>query len=76
MKKSHHVVPNQSGGWDVRKPGASRASRVFESKKDAVDYARNIAKKENSELYIHRKDGTISHRGSYSLDRLPPKDKK
>jgi len=76
MKKSHHVVPNQSGGWDVRKPGASRASRVFESRKDAIDYARDIAQKEHSELYIHRKDGTISHKDSYSSDRFPPKDRK
>lgn len=71
MKKSLHVVPNQSGCWDVRKSGATRASRVFESRKDAVDYARNLSRKENSGLYIHRKDGTVSHKDPY-----PPKDKK
>ena len=28
--KSHHVVPNPDGGWDVKKGGAERASGHFD----------------------------------------------
>lgn len=74
-KKSTHVVPNKNDGWSVRKSGSSRASKVFDTKKDAIDYAKGQAKKEKSELYIHKKDGTISDKNSYGNDPCPPKDK-
>jgi Uncharacterized protein conserved in bacteria (DUF2188) len=50
MKKNQHVVANPRGGWSVRHTGAARATRVFETQKDAIDYARRIARKESSEL--------------------------
>jgi len=75
-KKSRHVVPNKSDGWSVRKSGASRASKIFDTQKEAVDYARDQAKREKSELYIHKKDGTIRQKNSYGNDPCPPKDKK
>ena len=31
-QKSHHVVPNSDGGWDVKKSGTERASKHFETK--------------------------------------------
>ena len=74
-KKTHHVVPNPSGGWSVKKGGAERASKVFKTQVDAIDYAKEQAKKAHSELYVHRKDGTIRERDSYGNDPFPPKDK-
>jgi hypothetical protein len=29
-RKTHHVVPNPSGGWSVKKGGDSRASKTFD----------------------------------------------
>ena len=75
-KKSRHVVPNQKDSWSVRKSGASRASRVFKTQSEAIKFARKQAKKEGSELYIHKKDGTIRQKDSYGNDPCPPKDKK
>jgi len=76
MRKSkQHVVPKQSGGWAVRKSGASRASRVFETQYDAVTYARQLARKEGSELYVHGLDGTIRERDSYGSDPVPPRSR-
>lgn len=75
-KKSQHVVPNQMGGWSVRKAGAPRATRRFETQQDAIKYARGLAQKEHAELYVHRKDGTIRQKDSYGGDPHPPKDKK
>src|SRR5450756_617440 len=70
-KKTHHVVPNQSGGWSVRKGGASRASKVFDRQSEAIDYAKDLAKKNSSELYVHRTDGTIREKSSYGNDPNP-----
>jgi len=65
-KKSKHVVPNQKGGWSVRTAGTSKAGRIFDTKEKAVTYARTSAKKESGELYVHKKDGSITERRSYS----------
>ncbi|GJI88877.1 DUF2188 domain-containing protein [Duganella hordei] len=74
-KRDQHVVPSSSGGWAVRRTGAERASKVFETQQEAVRHARTIAKKERSELYVHKKDGTIRARDSYGNDPSPPKDR-
>lgn len=39
---THHVVPNPSGGWDVRRGGAERASGHFDTKREAIDRGREI----------------------------------
>lgn len=75
-KKGQHVVPRADGGWNVRKTGAAKATRNFETQREAIDYARDLAKKQSGEVYIHGRDGTIRGRDSYSSDGLPPKDTK
>ncbi len=72
--KSHHVVPGGTkGGWDVKKGGADRASAHFETKKEAVDVAREISRNQNTELVIHNKNGRISQKDSHGNDPYPPK---
>lgn len=75
-KKVQHVVPSTKGGWAVRQSGAERASKVFETKEDAVKHARTRAKKDQSELYIHGRDGRILEKSSYGKDPQPPRDKR
>jgi len=75
-RKSHHVVPSKDGGWSVKKSGAERASKSFEKKDDAVKYGRGVSKSAGSELYIHKKDGTIQKKDSHGNDPCPPKDNK
>lgn len=75
IKNSRHVVPRQDG-WAVKKSGATRASKVFDTQEDAIKYGRSQAKKESGELYVHRKDGTIRERDSYGHDPYPPQDRK
>ncbi|KLN59192.1 hypothetical protein WH96_18795 [Kiloniella spongiae] len=70
--KGQHVVPN-GGKWSVRKAGAVRVTGVYDTQKEAVDKARDIAKKQHSELYIHGRDGRIRERNSYGKDPHPPK---
>ena len=46
------VEPRPGGRWAVKKDGMQRASRVFDSKQDAVDRARAQATQEDAELVI------------------------
>ncbi|MGB1451324.1 MAG: DUF2188 domain-containing protein [Marinirhabdus sp.] len=74
QKRSNHVVPsNKRGGWMVKKSGSLRASRSFKRKSDAVDYGRVLSRKEKTELYIHKKNGTIQDRNTYHSDPYLPK---
>jgi len=73
-RKTHHVVPDPKGGWSVRKGGSERASRHFDTKKDAVSWGRELSRKQKSEFVIHKKDGTIERKNSYGNDPLPPRD--
>lgn len=71
--KSTHVVPNPKGGWDIKKSGGERSSGHFNTKKEAIDRARQISQNQDSELVIHNKDGTISQKDSHGNDPYPPK---
>jgi len=74
-KKSNHVVP-ASSGWAVKKSGAERASKTFDTKEKAVAYGRTLSKSEKTELYIHKSNGMIQNKNSYGNDHNPPKDTK
>jgi uncharacterized protein YdaT len=71
-QKSQHVVPN-GAKWSVRRAGAERASGVFSTQKEAIDKARELAKHQGTELYIHGRDGRIRERSSFGKDPFPPK---
>ena len=71
-KKRHHVVYSD-GKWGVRRTGAPRASRTFATQEEAIEEARELARREGSEIYIHGRDGRIRERSTYSRDRSPPK---
>lgn len=72
-KKTHHVVPNSNGGWDVKKGGSEKASNHFDKKTDAIDKGREISQNQNSEFYIHGKDGRIQSKDSHGNDPNPPR---
>lgn len=75
-RKTHHVVHNNDGGWDVKKGGGKRSIKHFDNKQDAVDYGRDVSKNQKSEFVIHKKDGTIQNSDSHGGDPCPPKDNK
>ncbi len=74
-RKTHHVVPSPKGGWSVKKGGSSKASRRFDKKKKATNYARKVSRNQGTELIIHKKDGRIQRTASHSKDPHPPKDR-
>lgn len=71
--KTHHVVPNPNGGWDVKKGGSTRASSHYATKRDAILNGRKISQNQRTEFRIHNKDGRISQSDSHSNDPFPPK---
>ena len=68
MGNSHHVVSNPNGGWDVKRSGASRASRHCDTQAEAVDVGREISRNQRTEFVIHRQDGTIPRKDSHGND--------
>ena len=53
--KTHHVVPNPEGGWDVKRGGASRASSHHDTKNEAVQSGRSVSRNQKTELrWTHR----------------------
>lgn len=57
---SRHVVPNPNGGWDVKKPDATRASAHTDTQKQAAERASDIVRNSGGgEVRIHGRDGKI-----------------
>ena len=71
-KRNQHVVPHKDG-WAVRGAGAERATAVYPTKQPAVDKAREIARKNETELLVHGRDGQIQSKDSHGKHAFPPK---
>lgn len=70
-RKGQHVVPT-GRKWAVRKAGSARTTETFATQREAIARAREIAKNQGTELYIHGKNGRIRQRDSYGHDSYPP----
>ena len=73
MGKNQHVTPHPDGGWQVKGAGNSRTTVRTETQKEAIDIARDIARNQESELFIHGENGRIRERDSHGHDPYPPK---
>jgi hypothetical protein len=67
-------MPHENG-WQVKRDGGKRASRVADTKAEAEKMGREISRNQETELQIHRKDMTIERSDSHGNDPNPPKDK-
>ncbi len=72
MGKNQHVVPT-SNGWGVKGANNTRITQKFDTQKQAIERAREIAINQKSELLIHGKNGQIREKNSYGNDPYPPK---
>lgn len=71
MGKNQHVTP-KGDLWQVKGAGNEWATKIVETQKEAIEIAREIAKNQQSELVIHRPDGTIREKDSFGNDSYPP----
>lgn len=74
MGKNQWVSPTSNGKWKVHGEGSSKATKVFDNKSQAVEFGKGIAKNQQSELIVQKKDGKIQSKDSYGNDPLPPRD--
>lgn len=65
-ESAQHVIVAPRGGWSVRRSGAQRASRTFASQDAAIRYARQLAERERTELFVHRRDGTVASSDNFA----------
>lgn len=70
--KNQHVT-KKDNLWQVKGAGNTKATKNFKTQNEAIDYARQIAKNNRSELFIHGENGKIRERNSYGNDPYPPK---
>ena len=75
MSNQHHVVPDPEGGWKIKRSGSKRSSGNFETKTDAVNRGREVSQNQNTELVIHRRDGTIQQKDSHGRDNRRVRDR-
>jgi len=73
MGKNQHVTPHSGGGFQVKGAGNLRATKIFDTQREAISFARDIAKNQQSELFIHNRTGQIRERNSYGNDPYPPR---
>jgi uncharacterized protein YdaT len=75
MADSRRVhVMKHTNGWAVKREGAERASSITETKSEAVQAGRAIAKEDHGQLIIHKiARNEIQEERTYRKDPYPPK---
>ena len=68
-----NVMPQQEGGWQVKRDNAKRAIVRTDTQRQAIDIARPISRISGDELVIRRPDGRIREKDSHGRDPFPPK---
>lgn len=54
-----HITQTADGKWQVKGAKAERASKLFNTQKEAIDYAKNVAGNQEGNIVIHKTDGKI-----------------
>jgi hypothetical protein len=68
----YHVVPNSSGEKWVVSQERAEFRREFETKDEAVQFAKERARKEElGQVKVHKKDGNMEYESTYGED--PPR---
>jgi len=66
-KKNEHIF-HRENGWAVKAAGSERPSSIFETRGEAVDYARELAKKHNVCMVVHDEEGKFEEALVHSED--------
>lgn len=72
MNKNQHVVP-LGGAWAVKGENNARYTKITQTQQEAIDVAKNIARNQKSELFIHGADGRVRTKYSYGKETVSPK---
>lgn len=69
-ERIYHVKP-RGDDWVVEKEWSARPSSVLETKGPAVDRGKELAKRNDSLLFVHKKDGELHRRYDYRPTASP-----
>ncbi|KKU57475.1 MAG: hypothetical protein UX80_C0015G0009 [Candidatus Amesbacteria bacterium GW2011_GWA2_47_11b] len=76
MSKNNYWVSPSEEGWKAKREGAERAAGVFDSQKEAENFARNILQSRGGELITQNRQGEIRSKDTInSFDQCPPRDR-
>jgi hypothetical protein len=65
----YHVVPNSSGEKWVVSQEKAEFRKEFETKDEAVEFAKERARKEElGQVKVHKKDGNMEYESTYGED--------
>lgn len=74
-RDTHRIMPHKDG-WQVKRDGGQRASRVAPTKAEAEKIGRTISRNQATEMQVHGRDGAIQRSDSHGNDPNPPKDER
>ena len=57
MREDEHIVPRKDYSWGVKVAGGERASKIFRTRIEAIDYARELSIKHNVCMVVHDEEG-------------------
>ena len=57
--QKYHITQTADGKWQVKGAKAERALKLFNTQKEAIDYAKNVAGNQEGNIVIHKTDGKI-----------------
>jgi hypothetical protein len=63
-RKNQHVIRHPEG-WAVKGEGNSRATKIFTTQWEAIEFGRIVAMNQRSELLIHNRKGEVRDRKDY-----------
>ncbi len=69
---NYHLL-HEGDRWKLTREGASRATKTFETKDEAMQFSTNHVKQNGGSLKIHKQDGSIQEERTYPSS-ADPKD--
>ena len=71
---TYHVTKNSNTGkWQGKAQGASRASVTGDTKAEVMRETIDIAKNKDGSVIVHKQDGKFQEERTYRKDPYPPK---
>jgi hypothetical protein len=62
--ENFHITPTDNG-WELKKEGATRASKTAPTKDAIMDLAKEFLEGKTASLKIHKADGTVQEERTY-----------
>ena len=71
---NYHITPTD-GGWELKKEGASRASKIAATKDEIIRLASEFLDGKTASLKIHKGDGVLQEERTYPRGAEPRRSK-